>query len=177
MKAAALAVALAACGNPYKAELERNRNFECNDRAASYMVVGSLVAAELGVLLDCREAGPRIVRWTVDGASAENPANRSARAAPSSASTRAAMAAPSMAGTRSCSWASSAAHTGPIRSGRHDATWPSLSTPPRSSMPKCANGAAPSPSASKPLNAFKRLRVHWKTASKKWNRKPSKSPN
>lgn len=67
MKAAvAGVVVLAACGNPYKSELERNRAFDCNDRTASYLVVGGLAAAELGVMMDCRDAGPRIVRWTVD---------------------------------------------------------------------------------------------------------------
>jgi hypothetical protein len=59
-------VTLAGCGNPHKDELERNRNFDCRDRTVSYMAVGGLVAAELGLMMDCRDAGPRIVRWTVD---------------------------------------------------------------------------------------------------------------
>ncbi len=59
-------VAAAACGNPYKEELERNRNFQCNDRTASYVVMGGLAARELGVMIDCRDAGPRIVQWKAD---------------------------------------------------------------------------------------------------------------
>lgn len=65
LAAAGLAAAgLAACGNPNQAELERNRQFDCRDRTASYLATGSLVAAELGVMIDCRDHGPRIVRWT-----------------------------------------------------------------------------------------------------------------
>lgn len=67
--AAALSVAaIAGCGDPHRDELERNRRFVCNDRTGSYVVVGSIVAAELGVMMDCRDQGPRIVRWTVDRA-------------------------------------------------------------------------------------------------------------
>ena len=77
--AAVLGGALFGCGNPNRAELERNRNFDCRDRSASYLVVGGLVAAELGVMLDCRDAGPRVVRWTVerDGTRAEHTASLS----------------------------------------------------------------------------------------------------
>ncbi|MEZ4401790.1 MAG: hypothetical protein R3B06_17310 [Kofleriaceae bacterium] len=60
------AVVVVGCGNPNRAELAANRQFDCRDRSASYVVVGSLVANELGVQLDCRDAGPRLLRWTVD---------------------------------------------------------------------------------------------------------------
>jgi len=65
---AALGVAvalLAACGNPHKDTLAENADFDCHDRTASYVVMGSLTAAEVGVQVDCSVAGPRVVRWTV----------------------------------------------------------------------------------------------------------------
>ena len=61
-----LALALAGCGNPNRAELAANRNFDCRDRSASYLAIGSMIGAEAGVMIDCRDAGPRLVRWTVD---------------------------------------------------------------------------------------------------------------
>lgn len=68
MRAALVAGALvaAACGDSHRDELARNASFDCRDRTASYVVMGGIVAAELGVMIDCRDQGPRIVRWTVD---------------------------------------------------------------------------------------------------------------
>ncbi len=67
LAAAALAPALAAaaCGSPHRELLEQNAQFDCRDRYAAYLVSGSLAAAEAGVQVDCAEAGPRVVRWTV----------------------------------------------------------------------------------------------------------------
>ena len=48
------------------------------------------------------------------------------------------LSAASIGGISSCSVASSPAHTGPIRSGRHDASCPSFAMPPRS----CAAASA-----------------------------------
>ncbi len=59
------AMALAACGSPHRELLEQNADFDCHDRYASYLVSGSLTAAEVGVQVDCTEHGPRVVRWTV----------------------------------------------------------------------------------------------------------------
>ena len=59
------AVLVVSCGNPHKDTLRENAEFECNDRAVSYVVMGSLTAAEVGVMVDCAEHGPRVVRWTV----------------------------------------------------------------------------------------------------------------
>lgn len=56
---------LAACGNPNAQQLADNADFDCRDRSVSYLVSGSLTAAEVGVLIDCADAGPRVVRWTV----------------------------------------------------------------------------------------------------------------
>lgn len=69
MKAAlGFALAVAACGGSQADELAANRRFDCRDRAASYVAFGTMVAPETGIQLDCRDAGPRLVRWTVDGA-------------------------------------------------------------------------------------------------------------
>ena len=54
-----------ACGNPHQDTLRQNADFDCHDRVASYVVVGSLTAAEVGVQVDCAEKGPRVRRWTV----------------------------------------------------------------------------------------------------------------
>lgn len=64
--AALLATAAAACGHPHAGELRANAAFECHDRMAAYMAVGTLAAPEVGVQIDCAEMGPRIVRWSVD---------------------------------------------------------------------------------------------------------------
>jgi hypothetical protein len=54
-------VGAAACGNPYKEELERNRNFQCNDRTASYVV---MAARELASRLPRRR--PADHQWKAD---------------------------------------------------------------------------------------------------------------
>jgi hypothetical protein len=48
--------------------------FDCKDRMAGYVAHGTLGAEEVGVALDCRERGPRLVRWRVesDGTRAED---------------------------------------------------------------------------------------------------------
>lgn len=63
--AATLGLALAAACNPHKGTLAENAEFDCRDRFASYLVSGSLTAAEVGVQIDCAQAGPRVTRWTV----------------------------------------------------------------------------------------------------------------
>lgn len=60
-----LVTSAAACGNRDRDTLRRNAEFECHDRIASYVVVGSLTATEVGVQVDCAEAGPRVKRWEV----------------------------------------------------------------------------------------------------------------
>lgn len=39
--------------------------FNCKQRSAEYIVVGSMAGEELGVALDCADAGPRVRRWRV----------------------------------------------------------------------------------------------------------------
>ncbi|HEU0034169.1 MAG TPA: hypothetical protein VFQ53_26255 [Kofleriaceae bacterium] len=40
--------------------------FECKDRIASYVATHHMAGDELGVQMDCAEAGPRIKRWRTD---------------------------------------------------------------------------------------------------------------
>jgi hypothetical protein len=42
------------------------RLFDCKERQAEYIVVGSMAGEELGVALDCASAGPRVRRWRVE---------------------------------------------------------------------------------------------------------------
>jgi len=65
--AAAIAAAGAGCG-PSLAEQARREaeGFRCRDRTASYTAVRHLAGDELGVQMDCAQAGPRIVRWKMD---------------------------------------------------------------------------------------------------------------
>ena len=67
MRAAlAAAVVAVACTHPHDPDQAANRDFRCNDRAASYVVMGCLAAHEMGVQVDCRDAGPRVVQWKAD---------------------------------------------------------------------------------------------------------------
>jgi hypothetical protein len=63
---AALA-ALAACGGGQRAQSERDaQRFDCRGRRASYKVAHHLAGHEIGVQIDCADAGPRIKRWRTD---------------------------------------------------------------------------------------------------------------
>jgi hypothetical protein len=67
MRSAALGlVALAACGGSQKKQAAEAADFACKDRLASYVVSHHMGGDELGVQMDCREAGPRIRRWRTD---------------------------------------------------------------------------------------------------------------
>jgi hypothetical protein len=61
---AAAALAVAACGASARERARREaEGFSCRDRSASYVATHHMGGAELGIKLDCAEAGPRIVRW------------------------------------------------------------------------------------------------------------------
>ncbi len=60
-----LAAVAAACGGPQRGEGSGDR-FACKERSASYMATKHISGDELGVLIDCAEAGPRIKRWRQD---------------------------------------------------------------------------------------------------------------
>jgi hypothetical protein len=61
------AALLCACGATQGERIAREaQSFECRSRIASYAVAHHLGGAELGVQIDCAQAGPRITRWRVD---------------------------------------------------------------------------------------------------------------
>jgi hypothetical protein len=66
--AATAAIALCAGCGPSAAELARRegRDFDCRDRSISYTANRHIAGEELGVLMDCAVAGPRLVRWKSD---------------------------------------------------------------------------------------------------------------
>ena len=61
-----LLVSIAACGGPQHGGGTSGAHFECKERSASYMATKHISGDELGVLMDCAEAGPRIKRWKQD---------------------------------------------------------------------------------------------------------------
>ena len=62
------ACAAAACGGQ-REQIEREaQRFDCRGRRASYTVAHHLAANEIGVQIDCADAGPRIKRWRTDKA-------------------------------------------------------------------------------------------------------------
>lgn len=66
-KGVALVIVLAGCGGAQKHEAaEEAQSFECKDRIASYVVSHHMGGDELGVEMDCSQAGPRIRRWRTD---------------------------------------------------------------------------------------------------------------
>jgi hypothetical protein len=55
---------VASCGGHQHAG-EDLAGFDCRGRSAEYIVVGSMAGEELGIALDCKDAGPRVRRWRV----------------------------------------------------------------------------------------------------------------
>jgi hypothetical protein len=59
--------ACAACGGGRREQIEREaQRFDCRGRRASYTVAHHLAADEIGVQIDCVDAGPRIKRWRTE---------------------------------------------------------------------------------------------------------------
>jgi hypothetical protein len=61
-----IAVIATACGGRQQQANREMQDFDCRDRSASYIATGHIAADEIGVMLDCAEAGPRIRRWKTD---------------------------------------------------------------------------------------------------------------
>jgi len=61
-----VAASLAACGGRQNQADREAQQFDCRDRAASYIATKHIGGDEIGVMLDCAEAGPRIRRWRTD---------------------------------------------------------------------------------------------------------------
>jgi len=55
--------ALAACGGQNDQIRREQEAFACKDRYAAYQAVKHISGDEIGVQVDCAEAGPRIKRW------------------------------------------------------------------------------------------------------------------
>jgi hypothetical protein len=59
----AILVLVASCGGN-RAQIEAEREpFNCKARSATYQAAKHISGDELGVLLDCEAAGPRVKRW------------------------------------------------------------------------------------------------------------------
>ena len=61
-----LTLVLAGCGASARDAQRNSEPFECKERLASYVVSHHMGGDELGVQMDCQEAGPRIKRWRTD---------------------------------------------------------------------------------------------------------------
>jgi hypothetical protein len=62
-----LLLVLVACGPSVREQAMRDsQDFQCRDRIASYAATRHMGGDEVGVQLDCAEAGPRIKRWRMD---------------------------------------------------------------------------------------------------------------
>jgi hypothetical protein len=60
---------LCACGGAQRDQIAREaQQFDCRSRIASYVVAHHMAGDELGVQVDCAQAGPRIKRWRTDAA-------------------------------------------------------------------------------------------------------------
>lgn len=65
--AVAIAALAVACGGRQRDQIAREAQaFDCRKRIASYVATHHLAGDELGVQMDCAEAGPRIKRWKMD---------------------------------------------------------------------------------------------------------------
>src|SRR5690606_499200 len=57
---------VAGCGARQKQANAEQQQFQCKDRAVGYIATHHLAGSEIGVTMDCAEAGPRLQRWRVD---------------------------------------------------------------------------------------------------------------
>src|SRR5262245_13047291 len=59
-------VALVACsGAQHRADQEAQQ-FNCRERSAAYIATKHIGGDEIGVQMDCADAGPRVKRWRTD---------------------------------------------------------------------------------------------------------------
>lgn len=58
---------LCACGGGRREQIAREAQpFDCRGRRASYIATHHMAGDEIGVQIDCADAGPRIKRWRTD---------------------------------------------------------------------------------------------------------------
>ena len=58
-----LIIFVVACGGQQKQIAREQESFACRERAASYIATNHIGGDEIGVQIDCTDAGPRIKRW------------------------------------------------------------------------------------------------------------------
>ena len=72
MRSVGLVLVLVGCGTARQQAMREAsivpEAFECKDRIVSYIVAHHMGGDEIGVQMDCTEAGPRIKRWRMDKA-------------------------------------------------------------------------------------------------------------
>lgn len=69
MRSLVVVVAVVACGPSARERAAREaQSFECKDRTVSYTATHHMGGDEIGVQMDCTEAGPRIQRWRTNKA-------------------------------------------------------------------------------------------------------------
>ncbi len=61
-----LGIGLAACGGRQQQATAEIQDFDCKERIVSYQATKHMGGDEIGVQMDCAEAGPRVKRWRVD---------------------------------------------------------------------------------------------------------------
>jgi hypothetical protein len=66
MRLGCLLIAITACSGAQRRADEESVSFRCRERMASYIATKHIGGDEVGVLMDCDEAGPRIKRWRTD---------------------------------------------------------------------------------------------------------------
>jgi hypothetical protein len=66
MKLALLLACVCACGGSHAQVESEQEPFLCKDRVVSYMATKHISGDEVGVQMDCKDAGPRIKRWRTD---------------------------------------------------------------------------------------------------------------
>jgi len=62
-----LLLAVLGCGHAQREQIENEKqSFQCRQRIVSYIAAHHMGGSEIGVQMDCTEAGPRIKRWRTD---------------------------------------------------------------------------------------------------------------
>jgi hypothetical protein len=64
-----IGLGMCACGGSQREQIAREaQRFDCRGRRASYVAEHHMAGNEIGVQIDCADAGPRIKRWRTDKA-------------------------------------------------------------------------------------------------------------
>lgn len=63
---AVVVILVAGCGARQRQATEERVSFDCKERLISYVAMRHMGGDEVGVQMDCADAGPRIKRWRMD---------------------------------------------------------------------------------------------------------------